>query len=138
MCSSYATFKPSRCNSLCGSSSISITRSPGMPPRSPALPRPLTFNCIPSCTPAGISMLTVSSPYTLPSPLQSLHFAVMVEPSPLQAGQVVTVCICPKNVLVTFLTWPLPPQVLQVCILPLSFAPLPLQVLQPTYFFTLI
>src|SRR5689334_13002874 len=115
-----------------------MMRSPAIPPRSPALPRPLMFNCMPSCTPAGISIVTVSSPYTLPSPLQLVHFAVTVEPSPLHVGQVVTVCICPRNVLVTFLTWPLPPQVPQVCTLPLSFAPLPLQVLQVTYFFTLM
>src|SRR6185369_12103441 len=96
------------------------------------------LSCIPSCTPAGISTLTVSSPYTLPSPLQLVHFAVMVVPSPLQVGQVVTVCIWPKKVLVTLRTWPLPLQVWQVCTLPLSLAPLPPQVLQLTYFFTLI
>src|SRR4028118_2137977 len=62
----------------------------------------------------------------------------MVEPSPLQVGQDVTVCICPRKVFCTFLTCPLPLQVLQVCILPLSFAPLPLHVLQVTYFLTLI
>src|SRR5688572_14429583 len=101
-----------------------------MPPLSPALPFPFTFNCMPSCTPAGISMLTVSSPYTRPSPLQLPHLAVIVDPSPLQEGQVETVCICPRKVFCTLLTWPLPPHVLQVCILPLSFAPLPLQVLQ--------
>src|SRR5215213_6207453 len=115
-----------------------MIRSPAMPPRSPALPRPLILSCMPSCTPAGMSICTVSSAYTLPSPLQFEHLAVMVVPSPLQAGQVVTVCICPRKVLVTFLTCPLPPQVEQVCTLPLSFAPLPLQVLQGTYFFTLI
>src|ERR1044072_2454683 len=109
-----------------------------MPPRSPALPLPLTFNCMPSCTPAGISIVTVSSPYTLPSPRQAPHFAVIVEPSPLQVGHVVTVFICPKKVLVTRRTCPLPPHVPQVCTLPLSFAPLPPQVLQATYFFTLM
>src|SRR5215210_6208625 len=113
-----------------------MIRSPLGPPRSPALPLALILNCMPSCTPAGISMVTVSSPYTLPSPLQLLHFDVIVVPSPLQVAQVVTVCIWPRKVLVTFLTWPLPPQVLQFCTLPLSFAPLPPQVLQPTYFFT--
>ena len=51
-----------RTSSLCGSSSIRITRSPGLPPRSPALPRPLMLSCMPSCTPAGMSMFTVSSP----------------------------------------------------------------------------
>src|SRR6476646_10957438 len=115
-----------------------MIRSPGGPPLSPAFPLPLIFNCIPSCTPAGTSMLTVSSAYTLPSPLQVPHFAVIVDPSPLQVGQVVTVCICPRKVLVTFLTWPLPPQVEQFCTLPLSLAPLPPQTLQPTYFLTFI
>src|SRR5688572_11272070 len=115
-----------------------IIRSPAVPPLSPALPLPLMLNCMPSCTPAGISMLIVSSPYTRPSPLQVPHLAVIVTPSPLQVGQVVTVCICPKNVFCTLLTCPLPPQVLQVCTLPLSFAPEPLQVVQGTCFFTLI
>src|SRR6478735_4001340 len=83
-------------------------------------------------------MPTVSSAYTRPSPLQLPHFAVIVLPSPLQVGQVVTVCICPRKVLVTFLTCPLPPQVIQFCTLPLSLAPDPAQVVQETYFFTLI
>src|SRR6185295_15232563 len=102
-----------------------MIRSPGGPPLSPAFPLPLMFNCIPSCTPAGTSIPTVSSEYTLPSPLQVPHFAVIVLPSPLHVGQVVTVCICPKKVLVTRRTWPLPPHVPQVWTLPLSFAPLP-------------
>src|SRR6478672_10304698 len=89
-------------------------KSPGIPPRSPALPLPLKLSCMPSCTPAGIFMFTVSSPYTRPSPLQTVHLFVMVDPSPLQVGQVLTVCIWPRKVLVTFLTWPLPPQVLHV------------------------
>ena len=59
-------------------------RSPGLPPRSPALPLPLMLNCIPSCTPAGISIETVSSPYMRPSPLQDPHLLVTVVPSPLQ------------------------------------------------------
>src|SRR5436853_6016732 len=105
-----------------------MIRSPLMPPRSPAFPLPLIFNCIPSCTPAGTSMVTVSSLYILPSPLHVPHLAVITVPSPLQVGQVVTVCICPRKVLVTLRTCPLPPQVPQVCTLPLSFAPLPLQV----------
>jgi hypothetical protein len=56
----------------------------------------------------------------------------------LQVGQVVTVCIWPRKVLVTFLTWPEPPQVPQVCTEFLSFAPEPLHTLQGTYFLTLI
>src|SRR5687768_16694508 len=115
-----------------------MIRSPLLPPLSPAFPLPLRLSCIPSWTPAGISIDTVSSPYTFPSPLQLTHFTVIVVPSPLQEGQVVTVCICPIKVLVTLLTCPLPPQVLQVCTLPLSLAPLPLQVLQTTCFLTFI
>src|SRR5687767_9403841 len=115
-----------------------MIRSPGGPPRSPAFPLPLRLSCMPSPTPAGISSVTVSSPYTLPSPLQVVHLTVIVEPSPLQVGQVVTVCICPRKVFVTRRTCPLPPQVLQICTLPLSLAPLPEQVLQPTCFFTFI
>ena len=108
----------------------------GMPPLSPAFPFPLRLRFMPSCTPAGILSVTISSPYTRPSPLQLPHFAVMVVPSPLQVGQVVTVCIWPRKVLVTLFTCPLPPQVPQVCTLLLSFAPLPLQVVQTTCFFT--
>ena len=55
-----------------------------------------------------------------------------------EVGQVVTVCICPRKVFCTRRTWPEPLQVLQVWILPLSLAPLPLQVVQVTCFFTLI
>src|SRR5882762_7738018 len=102
-----------------------MIRSPAAPPRSPALPLPPTLNCMPSCTPAGISIVTVSSPKVLPSPLQFAHLAVIVLPSPLQVGQVVTVCICPRNVLLTRRTCPLPPHVPHVCTLPLSLAPLP-------------
>ena len=131
-------FKTSRYNSLCCSSSMRMIRSPGMPPRSPAFPLPLTLSCMPSCTPAGMSMLTVSSPNTRPSPLQLPHLAVMVDPSPWQFGQVDTVCICPRKVFWTRRTCPLPPQVPQDCILPLSFAPLPLQVVQGTCFLTLM
>src|SRR5690606_25039407 len=101
-------------------------------------PAPPMLSCIPSYTPAGISILIVSSPYTLPSPLQAVHFAFICVPSPLQVGQVVTVCIWPRKVLVTLRTWPLPPQVPHDCTDAVSFAPLPLQVLQYTYFFTLI
>ena len=56
----------------------------------------------------------------------------------MQVGQVVTVCIWPRKVLLTRRTWPLPPQVEQVWMLFLSLAPVPLQVVQETYFFTLI
>src|SRR3954471_10300714 len=111
---------------------MSISTSPFAPPRSPALPLPPTLSCIPSCTPAGISMVTVSSPYVLPSPLQTPHLWVMVVPSPLHVGQVVTVCIWPRKVLLTFLTCPLPPQVPQVCTLFLSLAPEPPQWVQGT------
>src|SRR4051812_29189875 len=114
------------------------SRSPGGPPRSPALPLPLMLSCMPSCTPAGISRLSVSSPYTRPSPLQLLHFCVIVLPSPLQVGHVVTVCICPRKVLVTLRTWPDPPQLPQVCIELLSFAPLPAHWVQVMCFFTFI
>src|ERR1700722_6355517 len=138
MWSSKATLSPSRCRSGCCSSSIRIMRSPGAPPLSPALPLPPTLSCMPSCTPAGISVVTVSSPYTLPSPLQTGHLAVTMEPSPLQVGQVVTVCIWPRKVLLTLRTWPLPPQVVQVWTLLRSLAPLPLQVVQETYFLTLM
>ena len=101
---SNETFNPSLCKLSCASSSIIIIKSPAPPPRSPALPFPDMLNCIPSCTPPGISMDIVSSPYTRPSPLQGLHLAVTVFPSPLQVGQVFTVCICPKKVLVTLFT----------------------------------
>src|ERR1700757_4968788 len=136
ICRSKATFNPSLCRYSCASSSISTMRSPFTPPLSPALPLPLTLSCMPSCTPAGMSSVTVSSPYTLPSPLHVVHLLVIVVPSPLQAGQVVTVCIWPRKVFCTFLTCPLPPHVVQVCTLFLSFAPLPLQVVQGIYFFT--
>src|SRR5471032_861436 len=62
----------------------------------------------------------------------------MVEPSPLQVGQVLVVCIWPNMVLVTLRTAPEPPQVLQVCTDDLSFAPVPSQVLQTICLFIFI
>jgi hypothetical protein len=62
----------------------------------------------------------------------------MVEPSPLQVGQVLVVCIWPKIVLVTLRTAPDPPQVLQVWKDDLSFAPVPSQVLQTICLLTFI
>src|SRR6201999_2925570 len=87
---------------------------------------------------AGTLILIVSSPRTTPSPWQTVHFEVIVVPSPLQAGQVLVVCIWPSMVLVTLRTAPCPPQVLQVCIDERSFAPEPSQVLHTTCLFTLI
>src|ERR1700761_2717525 len=62
----------------------------------------------------------------------------MVVPSPLQVGQVLVVCICPKMVFVTRRTAPDPPQVLQVWKDALSFAPVPSQVLQGICLLTFI
>src|SRR5476651_49084 len=115
-----------------------MIRSPGTPPLGAALPLPLILNCMPSLTPAGILMLMVSSPRTTPSPWQTVHFEVMVEPSPLQVGQVLVVCIWPSMVLVTLRTAPEPPQVLQVEKDDWSFAPVPSQVRQTTCLFTFI
>ena len=129
---------PSLFNDSCGISSIRIIKSPGTPPLGAAFPFPLMLSCMPSLTPAGILMLMVSSPRVTPSPLQVPHFAVIVVPSPLQVGQVLVVCIWPKMVLVTLLTAPLPPQVLQVEKEFLSFAPDPSQVLQRICLLTLI
>src|SRR6187402_3087448 len=109
-----------------------------MPPLGAALPLPLMLNCMPSLTPAGTFKLMVSSPRSTPSPWQVLHFEVITEPSPLQVGQVLVVCIWPNMVLVTRRTAPWPPQVLQVWKDDLSLAPVPSQVLQSTCLFTLI
>src|SRR5690606_18131891 len=89
-------------------------------------------------TPAGILIEMVSSPLTNPSPRQVVHLALISIPSPLQVGQVLVVCICPKMVLVTRLTDPEPPHVLQVWYDDLSLAPVPLQVRQTTCLFTFI
>src|SRR6202012_6269946 len=115
-----------------------MIRSPGTPPRGAALPFPLMLNCIPSLTPAGTLILIVSSPRTTPSPWQTVHFEVITEPSPLQVGQVLVVCIWPSMVLVTRRTAPWPPQVLQVWKLDLSLAPVPSHVLQTICLFTFI
>src|SRR5690606_28242643 len=105
---------PSLLSVSCGTSSTTIIKSPGIPPRAAALPLPLIDNCMPSLTPAGILMVIVSSPLSNPSPLHVGHFAVITTPSPLQEGQVLVVCICPSMVLVTRRTDPEPPHVLQV------------------------
>ena len=83
-------------------------------------------------------MLMVSSPRLNPSPWQVPHLAVISEPSPLQVGHVLVVCIWPNMVLVTRRTAPLPPQVRQVLTDDLSFAPEPLQLWQTTCLFTFI
>src|SRR5690606_3733815 len=95
-------------------------------------------SCIPSLTPAGILMVMVSSPRTSPSPWQVEHLAEISTPSPLQVGQVLVVCICPRMVLVTRLTAPVPPQVRHVLNEDLSFAPEPSQVEQTTCLLTFI
>src|SRR5690606_41623218 len=59
-------------------------------------------------------------------------------PSPLQVGQVLVVCICPRIVFVTRRTAPVPPQVRQVWNDDLSRAPLPSQVGQMICLLTLI
>src|SRR5690606_12721454 len=115
-----------------------MIRSPGMPPRGAALPFPLIDSCMPSLTPAGMLMLMVSSPRIKPSPWQAVHLADISTPSPLQVGQVLVVCICPRMVLVTRRTAPVPPQVRQVLNDDLSFAPVPSQVEQTTFLLTLI
>src|SRR5690606_20696651 len=63
---------------------------------------------------------------------------VISTPSPLQVGQVLVVCICPRIVFVTRLTDPLPLHVLQVLKEDLSFAPEPSHDLQTTFLFTFI
>src|SRR5690606_5696384 len=95
-------------------------------------------NCMPSLTPAGILMLMVSSPRISPSPWHVVHLADISTPSPLQVGQVLVVCICPRMVLVTRRTAPVPPQVRHVLNDDLSFAPVPSQVEQTTFLLTLI
>src|SRR5699024_12167352 len=115
-----------------------MIKSPGIPPLGAALPLPLMESCIPSLTPAGMLIAMVSSSRTNPSPPQEGHLAVISTPSPLQEGQVLVVCICPKIVLVTRVTDPLPPHVLQLWYDELSLAPLPEQVLQETSLLTLI
>src|SRR5437868_4813735 len=62
----------------------------------------------------------------------------MVEPSPLQVGQVLVVCIWPNMVFVTLRTAPEPPQVLQVWNDDRSLAPVPSHVLQTICLFTFI
>src|ERR1700761_9270901 len=126
------TLLPSRFKVSCGISSIRMIKSPGTPPLGAALPLPLMLSCMPSLTPAGTLILIVSSPRTTPSPWQTVHFEVITEPSPLQVGQVLVVCIWPSMVLVTRRTAPEPPQVLHVWNDDLSLAPLPSQVLQTT------
>src|SRR5690606_15070017 len=95
-------------------------------------------SCIPSLTPAGILIAIVSSPLSSPSPRQVVHLEVISTPSPLQVGQVLVVCICPRMVLVTRRTDPAPPQVPQVLNEDLSFAPDPSQVLQTMLLLTFI
>ena len=100
----YIRLFPSRIRSGCDSSWITTSKSPFTPPCRPVFPFPETFSCIPSPTPAGILILTTSSPLTTPSPAQLVHLFLMTWPSPLQVGQVVVVCICPSKVLVMRVT----------------------------------
>src|SRR5690606_4052518 len=108
------TLMPSRFNVSRGISSMRIIKSPGIPPLGAPFPFPLRDNSTPSLTPAGMLIAIVSSPLSNPSPRQVVHLYVISTPSPLQVGQVLVVCICPSIVLVTRLTDPTPPQVLQV------------------------
>src|SRR5687767_2991802 len=116
---------------------MAIRRSPGGPPLMPALPFALIDNCMPSSTPAGISISIVSSSITLPSPLHLVQGSITIEPDPWQLGHCAVVCIWPRKVLLTCLTPPAPPQVVQFLTAP-SLAPLPLHVWHFTRFLTLI
>ena len=71
----------------------STYKSPRCPPRTPALPCPLTRMVTPDMTPGGISTeVSLKPPSTRPSPLHCEHSFVMRVPCPWHSGQ--TDCIC--------------------------------------------
>src|ERR1700685_4064048 len=77
---------PRRSKNGCGSTFITIYRSPGGPPCSPALPRPATRTREPVCAPGGMRTSSDSTRGTRPSPPQFLHI-VCKRPVPPQRWQ---------------------------------------------------
>ena len=69
---------------------------------------------MPSPTPAGILISTTSEPRTVPSPLHLSQGEVMTLPVPPQVGHTLWVCMRPKKVFSTRVTWPVPLHVEQV------------------------
>src|ERR1700723_1302253 len=79
---------PRRSKNGCGSTFITIYRSPGGPPCSPALPRPATRTREPVCAPGGMRTSSDSTRGTRPSPPQFLHI-VCRRPVPPQREQAI-------------------------------------------------
>ena len=103
------------------------TRLPEASPRTPASPLPSTVRVWPEWTPAGTWTSTFSREGVRPWPSQVSQGWSMTWPWPLQAGQVVCVCIWPKIVRCTSTTRPVPWQRSHVCMRPPSAAPVPPQ-----------
>src|SRR5659263_730739 len=74
---------PSRLNTGCGLTCITIIKSPGGPPRTPTEPSPAFRMCNPEYAPSGTLIGTVFVDLTLPVPLQCLHLVSNILPSPL-------------------------------------------------------
>ena len=85
---------------------MATSKSPAIPLPGAELPFPLTLSCIPSTTPAGIFTVTVSSLEINPCPSEPSGRLSILCPAPPQVGHAEAVCIRPKIVLVTLVTWP--------------------------------
>ena len=85
-------------------------KSPAVPPFLPASPSPATRIRVPSSTPAGIFTDNDFSLLITPVPEQCLQGLAIILPVPLHVLQVLSIVKKPW----LLLTFPLPPQVVQV------------------------
>ena len=90
-------------------------KSPGIPlGLLESFPFADTLSCIPSSTPGGILIETVSSELSIPLESVPGPLLIIVCPDPPQAGQIDEDCILPRIVFVTLVTWPVPLHVVHV------------------------
>ena len=89
---------PSRSKKSCGSMRQVTIKFPGVAPRKPASPKPVTRNCWESRMPAGTSTVTRCLSGTRPWPSHSGQGLSMLFPAPPQRVHVEVVRMSPRNV----------------------------------------
>src|SRR3989338_5190196 len=83
-------------------------KSPVFPFLLPASPFSATLRIWLESTPAGICTLMLSCPFTLPSPLHTLHGFSGCKPSPSHSGHIPPLVKEPNMVRCILCTWPVP------------------------------
>ena len=129
---------PRRWKIGCGSSTISMNRSPAGPPPGPTSPSPASWIRVPLSTPGGIFTVSLRRVRTRPSPLHSGHGEGTTVPKPWHCGHGREVMTWPRNERVTWETSPRPLHMSQVTGWVPGAEPSPEQATQITAVSTLI